>query len=233
MSSDRPRRIWITGASKGLGHALAEALLEQGCQVAVSVHKPEDAQALEALYPDQVLVLPYNLRQLPGVKHACRDIRGRWQAIDSLIINAGTGDYLSLPVTDTLIQNLVQTNLDAATHCLSNAVALLEQGQAPQVVAILSAYTALQLHEAGQPALPANSLPMLFDGARTRLEGCNIDLTVVAPQTLDRPVTSAPAIPGDWSPEAAASAILQRLDERPSELILQALSVNALWPLPT
>lgn len=233
MSSDRPRRIWITGASKGLGHALAEALLEQGCQVAVSVHTHEDARAFEAIYPDQVLVLPYNLCQLPGVRHACRDIRERWQAIDSLIINAGTCDYLSLPVTDTLIQDVVQTNLDAATHCLSSAVALLEQGRAPQVVAILSAYTALQLHEAGQPARSANSIPMLFDGARALLEGCNIDLTVVAPQTLDRPVTSAPAIPGEWSPEAAASAILQRLDERPRELILQALSVNALWPLPT
>lgn len=233
LSSDRPRRIWITGASKGLGHALAQALLEQGCQVAISVQKPGDARALEENYPDQVLVLPYNLRQLLQVKHACRDIRDRWQSIDCLIINAGTGDYLSLPVTDTIIQDIVQSNLDAASHCLSSALPLLERGRAPQVVAILSAYATLQLHEASQPARPANSIPMLFDESRALLGGRNIDLTVVAAQTRDRPVTDAPAMPGEWPPEAAASAILERLDERPKALVLQALNVNELWPLPT
>ena len=233
MSSDQPRRIWITGASNGLGHVLAKTLLEQGNQVAISVRYTEDAQALKADYPGQVLVLPDNLRHLLQVKHASTTLQQHWQAIDSLIINAGTCDYLSLPVTETFMQDLVQSNLDAASHCLHSALPLLEQGRAPQVVAIFSAYSALQLHEASQPPRPTNSIPMLFDEARSLLNGRNIDLTVVAPQTRNRPVTQATAMPGQWSAEAAASAILERLDERPAELLLQALSVNELWPLPT
>ncbi|MCS5514773.1 hypothetical protein NWF32_01655 [Pseudomonas qingdaonensis] len=40
------------------------------------------------------------------------------------------------------------------------------------------------------------------------------------------------AIPDEWDASSAASAILQRLGERPQQLTLQALAVNELWPLP-
>lgn len=232
MSSDHLRRIWITGASNGLGRALAEGLLEQGCRVAVSVRRLDDASELIARHGDKVLVLEGDLSQRSGAARACAQIVAQWNALDGLIINAGTCDYLALPLTDTVIRNLVLSNLAASTHCLDCATPLLAQGQAPQVVGILSAQAMLQVYEPSQPARASNNLAQLFDEARERLAQHAIDLTVVAPQTRSRPLTVAIALPGEWTAAEAASAVLQRLPERPRELILQALTVNDLWPLP-
>lgn len=232
MSSDRPRRIWITGASNGLGHALAEALLEQGCKVALSVRNRDDAHPLETDYPGRVLVLAGDLHQLPQARRACATLTEQWQAIDGLIVNAGTCDYLPLPITQTLLQDVVRSNLAAASHCLDGALPLLDKGRAPQVVGILSAYSALQLGEPGQPRRPANSIASLFEDARPLLVAHGIDLTIVAPQKPAQGMNTPTAIPDEWDASSAASAILQRLGERPQQLTLQALAVNELWPLP-
>ena len=46
MNSILPRRVWLTGASSGIGAALAEELLKSGAQVAVSARSREPLDAL-------------------------------------------------------------------------------------------------------------------------------------------------------------------------------------------
>ena len=51
------RRIWLTGASSGIGAALAEQLLQGGHRLALSARSSEPLQALAARYAEQVLVV--------------------------------------------------------------------------------------------------------------------------------------------------------------------------------
>ena len=51
------KRIWLTGASSGIGHALAERLLNEGHCLALSARREEPLQALAARFPGKVLVL--------------------------------------------------------------------------------------------------------------------------------------------------------------------------------
>lgn len=226
MSSTRS--FWVTGATNGLGRALVERLLDQGQRVAASSRDSEQNQTLD----EQVLCLPGQLQEVSQADTAGQQLQARWGALDTLIINAGTCDYLADDVADSdLFDMIVVSNLRATEHSLAAALPLLAQGDRPQVMVILSRYSASQLFEPNQPPSGLNSLPRWLRDQRTTLQALGVDLTVVAPQSLRTPVTLAQAIPEDWTAQTAASELLARLEQRQPELVLEALSLNSLWPL--
>lgn len=232
MSIDVPKRIWITGASEGLSLALATQLLDQGCEVALSGRVLPNHEQLIEQYPHQLLLLPQNLSEVEQAASARRAVEQRWPALDLLIVNAGSGDYLSeQQIKTSPFESLIESNIFASANCLNYAANLLKNGRQPHVLAILSSYTAAQLHEPSQPQKPENSLPELFAETRKRLHGLGVGVTLVAPQTLKNPITPASALPQVWSAEEAAQAILQRLAQQPHDLVLEVLEPQSLWPL--
>ncbi|WP_116422549.1 SDR family NAD(P)-dependent oxidoreductase [Pseudomonas citronellolis] len=81
--------VWITGASSGIGEALALALLEQGAEVILSGRRVEALQALAERAPQRALVLPFestDYERLPALVEQAWAWRGR---IDLLVNNAG------------------------------------------------------------------------------------------------------------------------------------------------
>lgn len=83
------RVVWITGASSGIGEALARAMLAQGAEVILSGRRAEALQALAAQAPERTLVLPFETTdydRLPALVEQAWGWRGR---IDLLINNAG------------------------------------------------------------------------------------------------------------------------------------------------
>ena len=164
---------------------------------------------------------------------AAQRLSSRWSTLDCLIINAGTCDYLPADVADVqLFEQIVTSNLRATEQCLVGALPHLAKGEKPQVMAVLSRYSALQLYEPNQPASGGNSLPKWLRQQRSTLQALGIDLTIVAPRSLKDPVTSAQVIPEPWTAQSAAQELLARLDQRQPELVLEVLEPNELWPLP-
>lgn len=226
MTTEHPKRIWVTGASTGVGHALALHLLTLGHHVAVSGRAPFDA------LPGNCLVLEGDLSDATDAESMSQCIQDRWGALDTLILNAGTCDYLAEPITGTaLFEALIASNLAASSHGLDSALPLLLAGRKAHVVGILSSLTAIQQHESSQWPTAQNSLGQWFSEARSRLSPQEIDLTLVAPQTLKKPITPSIALPQQWTADTAALAIIDRLPRRMPEMVLEALSVSSLWPL--
>ncbi|WP_449429853.1 SDR family oxidoreductase [Pseudomonas putida] len=226
-----PRSFWVTGASNGLGLAMAQRLLEQGHRVAASGNDCEEFTSLVG-GKLQLLRLPGQLHQPEQAEAAIRSIQSTWGTLDSLVVNAGTTDYLTDDVADTdLFEAIASSNLLASKQCLAGALPLLAKGTAPQVMAIFSPLSALQLYAPTQVPRGDNSTPQWFREQRRVLQQLGIGLTVVAPQSLKNPVTDARAIPLEWTPRSVAEELLRRLTLREPELVLEALSVNSLWPL--
>ncbi|OWL85684.1 SDR family NAD(P)-dependent oxidoreductase [Halopseudomonas aestusnigri] len=83
------RVVWITGASSGIGEALARAMLAQDAEVILSGRRADALQALAAVAPERTLVLPFETTdydRLPALVEQAWGWRGR---IDLLINNAG------------------------------------------------------------------------------------------------------------------------------------------------
>ncbi|MFJ4393872.1 SDR family oxidoreductase [Pseudomonas sp. NPDC089396] len=226
------RSFWVTGATNGLGMALLDGLLEQGHRVAASGKDDKALEALASRHGSRLLQLPWQLHDEEQAASACQQLCDAWGALDGLIINAGTSDYLTDDVPDSeLFESIVSTNQLAGEHCLAKVLPLLAKGNAPQVMAIFNRYSALQLYSPTQVTAGWNTMPQWLREERDELTKRGITLTVVAPQSLKTPVTSVQAAPDAWTPQSAAEELLRRLPLREPELVLEVLDLSGLWPL--
>ncbi|WP_183619864.1 oxidoreductase [Rhizobium leguminosarum] len=93
MSSPTP--IWfITGASSGLGRALAEAVLARGWRAAMTARRPGTLADLTAEHGDRALALALDVTDSNSIAGAVHDAETHFGVIDVLVNNAGYG-YLS------------------------------------------------------------------------------------------------------------------------------------------
>lgn len=226
------RSFWVTGASNGLGLALVERLLEQGHRVAASAKESDELNELAAQHGRRFLRLPWQLHAEPNAADACKQICHAWCSLDGLILNAGSSDYIAADVADSkLFEAIVTSNQLAAEHCLTSALPLLAKGDSPQVMAVFNRYSALQLYAPTQVSAGWNTMPQWMREQRKALDAQGVQLTVVGPQSLKTPVTPAPAIPEEWTPQSAAEELLRRWPQREPELVLETLDLGSLWPL--
>jgi len=230
MGLTPPRRYWLTGAGNGLGASLAEAILDTGAHLAASSRSVQFCEALSVRYPGQVLALPGDLTDSQTVREIGEQIARRWGSLDTVILNAGTAEYIDgQPPPATFIEHLLRSNLLAASYCVDTAQPLLRAGTAPHLVGIASPATYLPLShtEAG------GAMRYLFESTRVELAAKGIDVTLVHPgfDSLHLSLESNQATALRTVDEAAAH-ILNHLIERPAELELPVAALTTLWPLP-
>jgi NADP-dependent 3-hydroxy acid dehydrogenase YdfG len=91
MASARTKIVWITGAGKGIGRALAKRYAEDGWLVAVSARTEEDLTALaEQAGRNQVKLFPLDVTDATATSETFREIEDLLGPIDLAILNAGT-----------------------------------------------------------------------------------------------------------------------------------------------
>ncbi|MCI0996315.1 SDR family NAD(P)-dependent oxidoreductase [Pseudomonas corrugata] len=227
MGQRPPRRYWLTGAGNGVGASLAQAILETGANLAISSPSAQSCEALSTRYPGQVLRMHGDLTDGQTVRDITDQIAQQWGALDTLILNAGTTEYVNGQLPDaSLIEHIVRSNLLVASLCIETASPLLRAGTAPLLVGIISPATYLPpSHTEGS----SGAMRYLFESARASE---HIDVTLVRPD-FDSALGSLanfPATPG--AADESAAYILSQLVERPQEVLLPITALAALWPLP-
>lgn len=96
------KTVLITGADRGVGHALAECFLKENWMVFAGQFMPEwDALAeLKALYGDSLCIVPLDVSEENSVAAAYGEIKAKIRRLDMLVNNAGisggAGDIFSL-----------------------------------------------------------------------------------------------------------------------------------------
>lgn len=112
----------VTGASGGIGSAIARALHAQGATVALSGTRADALAAVAAELGDRVYVTPANLGDAAAADQLIKDAEGAMGGLDILINNAGlTRDNLAMRLKDEDWQTVIDVNLTAAFR-LSRAV---------------------------------------------------------------------------------------------------------------
>jgi len=106
-------QVWlITGSSRGLGRAFAEATLAAGCQVAATARKVEDLAELKNKYGDLVFPLVLDVTNETQAHQAVQATIRTFGKLDVLVNNAGYGNVA--PVEDTTLEEFrtqIETNL--------------------------------------------------------------------------------------------------------------------------
>jgi NAD(P)-dependent dehydrogenase (short-subunit alcohol dehydrogenase family) len=90
----RDRRVWIVGASSGIGEALARELGQRGARLALSARRREALQTLADEAPAGSLVAPADVTDPASVQAALAQIVDAWGGVDLVVWLAG--DYLPM-----------------------------------------------------------------------------------------------------------------------------------------
>lgn len=236
---DSGQRIWLTGASSGIGAALAEVLLQQGHRLAVSARNTTALQALADRFPQQVLLAPGDLTDAAQVKAIGERIGQRWGALDQVILNAGTCEYIeSRQFEAAMIERVMRTNVFATSHCIEAALPLLRLSPAPHLVGVASSVTYLPLPRAEAYGASKAAMRYLFEALRIDLAADGIAVTLVSPGFVDTPLTRGNdfPMPMRWPADKAAQYIARRLPKRPYEIAFPTpfiATLKLLASLPT
>lgn len=124
MTIEKPVAI-VTGSSRGIGRAIAEALLREGMRVVVSSRTPAAVEraAKEMSAFGEVLGIPCDVADYQQVRRLISAATERFGGIDVLVNNAGVGIFgLVDELSPEDFRTVIETNLLGVFHCCHEAV---------------------------------------------------------------------------------------------------------------
>src|SRR5262249_11271362 len=129
----------VTGATGGLGGAIARALHRQGATVALSGTRGEVLDAIAKEMSERVSVLPCNLAAKEAVEALVPKAEETMGKLDILIANAGiTRDNLLVQLTDQAWDDVIAVNLTATFRLARAAVRTMMRRRHGRVIGITS-----------------------------------------------------------------------------------------------
>ena len=205
------KRVWLLGASSGIGAALGQLLLRRGARVAFSARSVERLKGL-VNGAEQALLLPCDASDETSVRSAWEQLLAAWGGIDVAIYLAG--DYVPMRAweLDTAkARRMIDVNFTGAVSFAACVVPqLLHQG-AGQIafVASVAGYRGLPKSLIYGPTKAA--LINFAEALYLDLEPKGIGVRVINPGFVATPLTAQNdfAMPALLSPQDAAEATLR------------------------
>jgi short-subunit dehydrogenase len=176
------RRILITGASSGIGKALAQQLAPRGAKLVLAARSKDKLKALADSLPGGALVVAADITSESDRQrlfdHAVEHLGG----LDVLINNAGIASWAHFAdSTEAILRQIMEVNFFAPAELIRKAIPILVNGTEPAVVNVASM--------CGRRAMPAwteysaskFALCGLTEALRGELARFDIDILLIIP----------------------------------------------------
>ena len=206
-------RVWIIGASSGIGAATAQALLATGARVALSARSADKLQAVAGSYAN-ALVEPLDFTNTEAVAAAAQRIRTQWGGLDLILIVAGTHQEMrAWELNEKDSRALLETNLHGVINtCSAVLPGMLAQGSGGVgIVASVAGYSGLPkalIYGASKAALVNFAETLYFD-----LHPKGLGVYLIMPGFVKTPLTDKNefAMPNLITADEAAREIIAGL----------------------
>lgn len=188
IESWKDQRVWVIGASYGIGAELGRELLKLGARVALSARSADLLQQIAA--HTEAIVAPLDVTDVAAVRSAASTIDEAWGGIDLVLIVAGTHVEMRADDFDLVrAKKLLQVNVEGVLNCLDPVLPmLLKQGRGGlAIVASVAGYRGLPkalIYGATKAALINLTESLYLD-----LQPRGIGVYLVNPGFVDTPLT--------------------------------------------
>jgi uncharacterized protein len=191
----------ITGASSGIGAAMAGELASRGYSIALAARREERLRSLATDLSDEhgvsAEVIAADLGDPAGREHLAEELRKRGRSVEVLVNNAGFGhqaDFATSP-RERMVE-MVRVNVEAVVDLTSRFLGpMVERGRGSVInIASLGAFQPLP----GSAVYGASKAFVLSfsEAIRTELRGSGVSVTAVCPGPVRTEFTDAAGIPG-------------------------------------
>lgn len=246
MTAFKDKVVWITGASSGIGEALAYQCAKEGSKLVLSARREKELERVKAacnLPDDQVLVVPLDLQEYDTMPAKVERVLAHFKRIDVLVNNGGLSQRSLIVDTDfSVFQQLMEVDY-LGTVALSKAVlpVFVKQGSGHYaVVTSLMGRFASPLRAGYCGA--KHALHGFFDALRMEHHDDNIKVTLFCPGYI-RTNISRNALTADGSaqetmdqatgagmpPEVCAAKMVQAIKREKMEVLIGGKETLAVY----
>jgi len=207
--------IWITGASSGIGRALAKQLAQQDNKVIASGRNRE-ALADLALESDNIFPLICDLVKdnKDSIQQSLGELTGH---LDRIVLSAGDCQYLDIDQNDwSCIDHVMAINFHGSVRAIQAALPLLEKSDNGHIVGVSSMASLAPFTQAEAYGASKAALSYFLSALRIDLKAKNIDVTDIMPGFIDTPLTQKNdfSMPFLLSPNEASRRIIKAIEKR-------------------
>ena len=186
------KKALVTGATGGLGGAIARVLHAQGASVALSGTRIEALEALAAELGERVVIAPCNLGDKDSVEALVPAAEEKLGGLDILVNNAGvTKDNLFLRLKDEDWDSVIAVNLTAAFRLSRAAVKSMMRRRYGRIISIGSVVGTTGNPGQGNYAASKAGLIGMSKALAAEVASRNITVNVVSPGFIESPMTQA------------------------------------------
>ncbi len=182
----------VTGATGGIGGAIARALHAQGATVAISGTRREVLDTLAGEMKDRVHVLPCNLSDSADVEALVPAAEKAMGQLDILVANAGiTRDNLFVQLRDEDWNDVINVNLTATFRLARAATKLMMRKRFGRIIAITSVVGVTGNAGQGNYAASKAGLIGMMKSVGAEYARRNVTANCIAPGFIATPMTDA------------------------------------------
>jgi short-subunit dehydrogenase len=207
--------IWITGASSGIGRAIAKQLAQQGNKIIAS-GRNRQALAELALESDNILPMICDLVKdnKDSIQQSLSELTDH---LDRILLSAGDCQYLTVEQGDwSCVDDVMAINFHGSVRAIQAALPLLEQSKHPHIVGISSMASLAPFTQAEAYGASKAALSYFLGALRIDLKAKNIDVTDIMPGFVDTPLTQKNdfSMPFLMSSDNASHRIINAIEKR-------------------
>lgn len=206
----------ITGATKGIGKAIAEKLLQQGFDVAICARTTNDLRDIhdewERFYPERkIFVQNVDVQDKVQIKTFAKNVLDTFPKVEILVNNAGLYFPGNLATeADDQLENLMETNVYSAYHLTRALLPAMKKYKAGHIFNMCSVASLQAYPNGGAYSITKYALLGFSDNLRYELRNDGIKVTAISPGAV-------------WSNSWSGSGV-------PPERIMKAQDIaDVLW----
>ena len=206
--------VWITGASSGIGRALAIRAAEAGCQLILSGRRQEALATLAASLPVESLILPFEATDYPSLAD---NVAAAWQwrgRVDVLINNAGISQRcIAMDAKPEIYTELINVDLIAPIWLTQLQLNRMADAGGGHIVAISSVAGRIGAPLRTAYCAAKHGLIGYMDALRSEVDKVhNIKVTNILPGSVATDVARN-AITGDGGRRGLSDAVIDAGDD--------------------
>jgi short-subunit dehydrogenase len=177
----------VTGGTQGIGRAIAEILLKNGCSIAICARNIVELEAArqswQALYPEaKIITFPADLSNKKEVIQFATHVLQAYPQIDILVNNAGVFQPgLLAAEPDGQLEHLMATNLYSAYHLTRHLLPAMVQQKEGHIFNICSVASLKAYPNGGSYSISKYALLGFSDNLREELKPYGIKVTALCP----------------------------------------------------
>jgi short-subunit dehydrogenase len=238
--------VWITGASSGIGEALAGAFAREGAKLVLSSRRTEELERVARHYQlssDRVLILPLDLGQLQNADELVSAVINKFGRIDVLVNNGGISQRSYAEETSLEIdRKIMEVNYFGQIALTKAVLPEMIRRESGHIVVMSSIAGKFGFYFRTAYAASKHALQGFFEALRLEVEDRGIQVLIAVPGKIQSNI-SLHALKGDGSAHAVmdksqekgmpaaecAALILSAMNSGKEEILIGGREIKAVW----